>query len=203
MPEHHIALQVLELMGLTLPRYAAFRRGIFAYPRPEHRSGRDDRRRGRERASFGRLGRHGREPESTSSAAAAAQLPRPTRRVGRTKAPAPRGLGTGVFTTGWVRFVGIGVQRHPTPNQRPQAARRSGCCPTPAAKQRQPVRLATLPRVGTLREADKGAQGSSPPASAPPSTKGVMQNERHGNAKRHANAQRGSANQHADYDKSS
>ena len=27
-----------------------------------------------------------------------------------------------------------------------------------------------------------------------------MQNERHGNAKRHANAQRGSANQHADYD---
>ena len=28
-----------------------------------------------------------------------------------------------------------------------------------------------------------------------------MQNERHGNAKRHANAQRGSANQHADYDR--
>ena len=27
-----------------------------------------------------------------------------------------------------------------------------------------------------------------------------MQNERHGNAKRHANPQRGSANQHADYD---
>jgi hypothetical protein len=27
-----------------------------------------------------------------------------------------------------------------------------------------------------------------------------MQNQRHGNAKRHANAQRGSANQHADYD---
>ena len=27
-----------------------------------------------------------------------------------------------------------------------------------------------------------------------------MQNERHGNAKRHANALRGSANQHADYD---
>ena len=162
-------------------------------PRPEHRSGRDDRR-NRERASFGRLGRHRREPESTSSAAAAAQLPRPTRRVGqdeRTPAPSsPGGCG----------FVGIGVQRHPAPNQRPQAARRSGCCPTPAAKQRQPVRLATLPRVGTLREADKGAQGSSPPASAPPSTKGVMQNERHGNAKRHANAQRGSANQHADYD---
>ena len=44
-------------------------------------------------------------------------------------------------------------------------------------------------------EADKGAQGSSPPASAPPSTKGMMQNERHGNAKR------GSANQHAHYDR--
>jgi hypothetical protein len=74
-------------------------------PRPEHRSGRDDRR-NRERASFGRLGRHRREPERTSSAAAASQLPRPTRRVGQDeRTPAPRGpWGTGILITGWVRF---------------------------------------------------------------------------------------------------
>ena len=150
-------------------------------PRPEHRSGRDDRR-NRERASFGRLGR---EPERTSSAAAASQLPRPTRRVGQDeRTPAPRGLGdrglnhrVGAVLSG----LGCNATRHQTNVPKQQGA------PAAAIRQRKAALACSLgyasARVGTLREADKGAQGSSPPASAPPSTKGMMQNERHGNPK--------------------
>ena len=168
MPEHHIALQVLELMGLTLPRYAAFRRGSFAYPRPEHRSGRDDRRWGRERASFGRLGRQGREPKSTSSAAAAAQLPRPTRRVGQDEG-APASLGEREGRGPWSPDgcgESSGVQRHPAPNQcRKQRA-------VPAAALRQPQSSLSLSaslrfRLGTLGSGQGGAETTQPPGSAP------------------------------------
>ena len=108
-------------------------------PRPEHRSGRDDRR-GRERASFGRLGRHRREPESTSSAAAAAQLPRPTRRMGQDeRTPAPRGLGdrglnhrVGAVLSG----LGCNATRHQTNVPKQQGV--------PAAALRQPQSSVSL-----------------------------------------------------------
>jgi hypothetical protein len=79
----------------------------------------------------------------------------------------PRGLtGPGSSSPGGCGLSGLGCNatRRQTnvPKQRgvpTSPRRRSGCCPPPAAKQRQPVRLATLPRVGTLREADKGRRG--------------------------------------------
>ena len=150
-------------MGLTLPRYAAFRRGFFAYPRPEHRSGRDDRRRGRERASFGRLGRHGRERKAHP------RLPlRPNSRARRgawagTKEPRPLGdWGTGVFITGWVRFVGIGVQRHPAPNQRPQAAKAFRLLPYASRKAASACSLGYASACGDTQGSGQGGAGVQP-----------------------------------------
>ena len=162
-------------------------------PRPEHRSGRDDRR-NREKASFGRLGRHRREPESTSSAAAAAQLPRPTRRMGqdeRTPAPSsPGGCGS----------VGIGVQRHPAPNQRPQAARRSSCLPYASRKAASACSLGYASACGDTQGSGQGGAGVQPTCLCASFNQRRDAERAPRNAKRHANAQRGSANQHADYD---
>jgi hypothetical protein len=117
-----------------------------------------------------------------------------------TKEPRPLGdWGTGVFITGWVRFVGIGVQRHPAPNQRPQAARRSGCSPTPAQSS---VSLFAWLRFRACGDTQGGGQGG---AGVQPTSLCASFNQRH-DAERaprqpQANAQRGSADQHADYDR--
>ena len=134
-------------------------------PRPEHRSGRDDRR-GRERASFGRLGRHRREPESISSAAAAAQLPRPTRRVVQDeRTPAPRGLGdrglnhrVGAVLSG----LGCNATRHQTNVPKQQGV--------PAAALRQPqssVSLFAWLRFRVWGHSGKRTRGRRGPAHLP------------------------------------
>ena len=158
MPEHHIALQVLELMGLTLPRYAAFRRGSFAYPRPEHRSGRDDRRRGRERASFDRLGQHGRERKAHP------RLPlRPNSRArrgawARTKEPRPLAHRVGAVLSG----LGCNATRHQTNVPKQQGV--------PAAALRQPqssVSLFAWLRFRVWGHSGKRTRGRRGPAHLP------------------------------------
>jgi hypothetical protein len=166
-------------------------------PRPEHRSGRDDRR-GRERASFGRLGR----PESTSSAAAAAQLPRPTRRVGQDeRTPAPRGLGdrglhhrVGAVCRDW------GATPPGTKPTSP-SSKAFRLLPYASRKAASACSLGYASACGDTQGSGQGGAGVQPTCLCASFNQRRDAERAPRQRQANANAQRGSANQHADYDR--